>query len=98
MPTELSKYLKLINQNIETLKNDFGVVQIAIFGSISRGESTKKSDIDIIVKLKKPLSLFSFIELENYLTKILGKKVDLTTKEALKPTIKKNILKEAVYA
>jgi predicted nucleotidyltransferase len=43
MPTELSKYLKLINQNIETLKNDFGVVQIAIFGSISGGESTKKA-------------------------------------------------------
>lgn len=98
MTNELKVHIAIINQNLEELRRQFGVKKIAIFGSTARGENTRKSDIDIIVELEKPMGFFAFIELENYLQKILGKKVDLTTKNSLKPVIKKNILKEAVYA
>lgn len=72
--------------------------RIAVFGSTARGDNKKDSDIDIMVEFDEPIGFFAFIELENYLSKILGKDVDLTTKKALKPTIKNEILKEAVYA
>lgn len=98
MTKQLKTYLDLINQNFEELKSHFGVKKIAIFGSIARGESTKRSDIDIIVELNKSVGFFAFIKLEEYLQQILGKKVDLATKESLKPAIKKTVLKEAIYA
>lgn len=72
--------------------------KIAIFGSTARGNNRKDSDIDIMVELYEPIGFFAFMDLENYLSKLLGKKVDLTTKKALKPAIKKEILKEAIYA
>lgn len=98
MSKELKHYIVLINQNLEELKIKFGVKKIAIFGSTARGDNTEKSDIDIIVQLNKPIGFFTFIELENYLQKMLGKKVDLTTKNSLKPAVRKSILKEAIYA
>jgi len=90
--------MALINQNLSHLRSKFKVKRIAIFGSTAQGNSKKDSDIDIIVEFDEPIGFFAFIELENYLSKILGKDVDLTTKKALKPTIKNEILKEAVYA
>lgn len=98
MIKDLQNYLSLINENMEELEQRFGVNKIAIFGSTARGDSTEKSDIDIIVQLDKSIGLFAFIQLENYLKKILGKKVDLATRESLKPAIKKSVLKEAIYA
>ncbi|MDO8514961.1 MAG: nucleotidyltransferase domain-containing protein, partial [bacterium] len=56
-----------------------------------------KSDVDVLVKLTKPVGFFSFINLEDQLTKILGQKVDLATENSLKPIIKNEILKEVVY-
>ena len=97
MADELKQYITLINQNLEALRRKFGVKKIAIFCSMARGDNKKKSDIDIIVELDKPRGFFNFIELENHLSKILGKKVDLTTKNSLKPAVKKSVLKEAVY-
>ena len=98
MTKELKKHIESINKNFEELKDEFGIKKIAIFGSTARGDNTKKSDIDIMVELSQPIGFFAFIRLENSLQKMLGKKVDLTTKNSLKPTIKKSILKEAVYA
>ena len=98
MTKQLTQNLETINHHLPALKEKYGVKRLAIFGSTARGEATKKSDIDIIVELTEPMGFFKFIRLENELSKILGKRVDLTTKKALKPAIKKEILTEAVYA
>jgi uncharacterized protein len=71
-----------------------GVTKAALFGSASRGEMKRKSDIDILVKLKKGKSLFDFIGLKLDLEKKLGKKVDLVTYDSIKPRLKKSILKD----
>ncbi|MEM2169145.1 MAG: nucleotidyltransferase family protein, partial [Candidatus Bathyarchaeia archaeon] len=55
------------------------------------------SDIDILVEFEEPPSLFEFMDLEDYLSKLLGLKVDLVTREALKPRIGERILREVVY-
>jgi predicted nucleotidyltransferase len=83
-----------------TLKKRYGVETIGIFGSYSRGEQTKKSDIDILIEFSKDthIGFFKFLELEELLTQKLGVKVELVTKNALKPRLKNQILKETVYA
>lgn len=98
MSKELKKNLDIINDNLITLRRLYCVKKIGIFGSCVRGEQTRASDIDILVELERPIGFFKFLELEEYLGDILKNKVDLATKNALKPIIKKEILREVVYA
>ena len=64
-----------------------------------RGEQKKGSDIDILVEFypDAEMDLITFVELEEHLSDLLGIKVDLVMKSALKPRIGKQILKEVVY-
>lgn len=75
----------------------YRVREIGIFGSFVRGEQKRRSDVDILVTFAGKLDVFRYIELEDYLRKLLRKKVDLVRKEAIRPELKKRILKEAVY-
>ena len=81
-----------------TLKDQFKVKSIGIFGSYVRGEERKGSDLDILVDFEEEaeLSLLDFIRLENYLSERSGVKVDLVEREALKPGIGKHILGELI--
>jgi|TARA_Y100000034_G_C6715197_1_gene316127 hypothetical protein len=73
-----------------------GIARAGIFGSITRGENKKNSDIDILIKAKKNLSLLDIIKIKIELEKLLKKKVDLVEYETIKPLIKKQILNEEV--
>ena len=83
-----------------TLKKRYQVETIGIFGSYTRGEQTKKSDADILVVFSEDahIGFFKFLELEELLTQKLEVKVDLVTKNALKPRLKEQILKETICA
>jgi len=56
-----------------------------------------KKDSDILVDTDKPMGFFTFIGLERYLSDLLGARVDLVTKKALKPQIGRRILAEIIY-
>jgi len=89
---------KTLTKHKEELKHNYQVKEIGLFGSYVRGEQKKKSDIDILVEFEESseLSLLGFIGLENYLTDILGVKVDLVERGTLKPRIGKHVLDEVV--
>jgi predicted nucleotidyltransferase len=63
---------------------------------MARGEATKKSDIDLLVKFGKRKSLLSVVKLERELSLALGRKVDLLTESALSPYIRGHILGDLV--
>lgn len=90
---EIKKTLRTLKP---ILKDVYGVTEIGIFGSYLRGEEKDQSDLDILVEFEKPMGLFKFVELENYLSEKIGVKVDLVMKSALKMRIGKRILNEAV--
>jgi len=79
------------------LKGKFKVESIGLFGSYVRGEERGESDLDVLVEFSEPIGFFEFVELEGFLSEEIGAKVDLVMKETLKPRIRENILKEAVY-
>jgi len=89
--------IQKINSKLPELKDRYHIKKIGIFGSVAREEDKEKSDIDILVELYSPIGLFDFVRLENILTNILGKKVDLVSNKALKPQIKDDVLKEVEY-
>jgi len=81
-----------------SLREEFKVTSIGVFGSYLRGEVKRGSDLDVLVEFEESagLSLLDFVGLENYLSEALGVKVDLVEKSALKPRIGKRILEEVV--
>ena len=89
----------ILKKHERELKKRYGVKEIGIFGSYVREEQREYSDIDVLVEFEpnSRISLLDFIELEDYLSDLLGIKVDLVEKSALKPRIGKYILKEVVY-
>ncbi|KYK35741.1 MAG: hypothetical protein AYK19_10245 [Theionarchaea archaeon DG-70-1] len=93
----LEEIKEKINEHESFLKDRFKVKSIGIFGSYLRGEQDDKSDIDILVEFSDTIDLFEFIRLENFLSEILDRKVDLVMKDTLKPRIKERILEDAVY-
>ena len=90
----------IIQKHKKELEEKYGLKEIGIFGSYVRGEQLQDSDIDILVKIEmeeKVTKAVKFIRLENHLSQILGTKVDLVTKKALKPYIGRRILQEVQY-
>lgn len=79
------------------LQDKFNVKNIGVFGSYIREEQRNESDIDILVEFYVPIGFFAFFDLEKYLEERLGSEVDLVTKNALKPGIGQQILKEVSY-
>lgn len=74
-----------------------GVVSLAVFGSVARNESTKQSDIDLLVDFDRDVSLFHLFEIQHRLEEIIGvPKIDLIQKGAIHPALRKRILSEAV--
>lgn len=79
------------------LRERFEAKEIGVFGSFLKRRTKKKSDIDILIEFKEEPSFFNFLELEEHLSKILKRKVDLVIKSTLKRYIGKQILKEVIY-
>lgn len=79
-----------------TLEKNYKVKNIGIFGSYARKEANENSDIDILVEFSDDIG-WEFIDLKDFLEEKLEKEVDLVTEEALKPELKKNILKDVIY-
>lgn len=81
------KVIETLRKELPYLKDKYGVEKIAIFGSFAKGLQRKRSDVDILVKLKKPLGL-DFVELAYHLEDLLDKKVDITTFNCFKSSFK----------
>lgn len=93
----LFKETKMILKRHKKALFQLGAEGISIFGSIAREDATKKSDVDILVDFDSKRGLFGFIDLKNYLEKILERDVDLVTRNALHPALKQRILEEAKH-
>lgn len=69
---------------------------VGLFGSYSRNEEQKHSDIDILIDFEDQLDLLTLIGIEQELEELLGKKVDLITVKSinkyLKPFIEKDLI------
>jgi len=92
----LDRLKRIIHTHKSKLEKDFKIKEIGIFGSYVRGEQTGESDLDVLVEFNSPIGFFKFMELEEYLQEILGVKIDLVSRKALKPRIGSRILSEVV--
>ena len=94
---KIERVIEILKEHKDWLRKRFKVKEIGVFGSYVRREQREGSDVDVLVDFYETPTLFEFVELENYLSELLGVKVDLVMKRALKPRIKESVLKEVVY-
>lgn len=73
-----------------------GARNLRVFGSVSRGEATEKSDIDLLINLEPGRTLLDIVAIKQDLEDLLGCKVDVVTEDAVSPYIREQILKDAV--
>ena len=74
--------IEMIRKQRDYLSSEFGVEKIGLFGSVAAGTDNDSSDIDLVVEFRRPMGL-KFIRLVEYLERILGRKVDLVTRDGL---------------
>ena len=74
-----------------------GVIELALFGSYARGDAGPQSDVDFIVELSDK-SFDRYMDLKDLLEELLGRKIDLVLKSAIKTRLRERILSEAVRA
>jgi predicted nucleotidyltransferase len=72
------------------LAQEFGVRRLGLFGSFTQGHAIEASDVDLVVELESPIGL-RFIELGDYLEKLLGRRVDLLTPAGLQAIRQKSV-------
>jgi len=93
----LEEIKELLTKHKEKIKEKYKVKEIGVFGSYLKGEQKEKSDLDILVDFEEPVSLLGLVKVENYLSELLGIKVDLVPKKDVRPELKEIILNEAIY-
>jgi len=90
------RMLAILRQQMPFLQDQYHVQTLSVFGSFVRHEQDASSDLDILVTFSETPSLLTFIALENHLSDLLGVKVDLVMRSALKRRIGQRILQETV--
>ena len=89
---ELEQYRQLISP---VLKRYF-IKRAAIFGSFAKGEMTNNSDVDLLIEPGKGFTIFKMLMLEEEISELIKRKVDLVEYSALKHSIRKEVLLSAI--
>ncbi len=87
---------KTLKDNKEDLLSRYHLTAIGIFGSFTREDFREDSDIDILIDYDQPIGI-EFIDLAEELEKILDRKVDLVSKNGVKPKYFEEIQKDLIY-
>jgi predicted nucleotidyltransferase len=94
----LAEIKQILRQQKPYLAEKYGVTELGVFGSYVRGEQRPDSDIDLLIELERParISLMDLVEMEDFLSELLGIKVETAIKKNLKPRLGRYILQEVV--
>jgi uncharacterized protein len=92
----LSEIIIILHAHLAELRERYGITNIAVFGSVVRGEAKEDSDVDLLAEVDRPIGLLALVNAENYLSDLLGAKVDLILKRSVRSELRDRIYSEAV--
>jgi len=88
--------LRLLKEHRAELEA-MGVTSLALFGSVARDEAGPESDVDVIIDVLHPFSLFDLARVHLRLEEILGCKVDVATEGGMRPRYRERIEDDLIY-
>lgn len=89
------EFFTILSAQQEALRS-FGVKSLAIFGSVVRDETRPESDLDLLVEFDDPSTFDRYMGLKLILEDLLGRRVDLVMRSALKPRLRSLVEHEAI--
>lgn len=92
----LDEIRNILHNKKNYFEEKYFVDKFLLFGSYAKNQQTSESDIDLLVSFTKPVDMFDFIDLQDFLSELFNKKIDLGTINGLKKFVKDKILKEAI--
>lgn len=98
-PMDRSEVLQILRDHEPELKAD-GIVHLGVFGSVSRGEGSPHSDVDLLADFdaSKRLTLVMLGRLQGRLSELLGVEVDLSSSAWMKEPVRTKVMHEAIRA
>jgi predicted nucleotidyltransferase len=91
--------IAVLRQNADALRAR-GIRHAALFGSVARGDARPGSDIDIVIELdpEAEIDIFTYVGLKRYIGELFEGPVDVVNKDALKPSLRRPVTADAIYA
>lgn len=93
----LNEIKQILSDQKLWLCETYQITELGIFGSYARGEQTQDSDVDVLIDYETAPTLFELVNLRDYLRNLIGIRVDIVTKNGLKPRIRERVLSEVIY-
>ena len=92
---ERDQIIRLLSEQRSAF-DQLGIESLSLFGSVVRGENRPESDIDILVEFKSKATFGRYMDLKFFLEDLLGSRIDLVTRKALRPGMRPTIEQEAI--
>lgn len=92
----LATIIETLSRLKPELADKYYVSSIGLFGSVVRDDFTPSSDVDIIVDFSRPIGI-EFVDLADYIEKKISKRVDLVSRNGIKPKYYQAIEPEIIY-
>jgi predicted nucleotidyltransferase len=91
-----ARILNVLEQHRKEILHRFHVRHLGVFGSAARDEMRADSDVDVLVEFSGPATFDEYMDLQDYLEKLLQRRVDLVTETGLKPLARPSVEKDLV--
>lgn len=89
--------LTLLRNYKQAYANQYGILELGVFGSVARNEATEESDVDICINTITP-DAFMLVHVREDLEKLVQRHVDIVrVRENMSPFLKSRLEKEALY-
>lgn len=92
-----AELLALLGGQRDTLRRQFGVRSLALFGSAARDSMSAASDVDLLVEFDTPPGFDRYFDLKFFLEGVIGRPVDLVTQAGLRTELRARVEAEAVH-
>ena len=89
--------LRILSQHRGEIEHRFGVRALYLFGSVARDIARPESDVDVLVEFVGPADFDRFMGLKLHLEDLLGARVDLVTRAAIRPHMLSTIVADAIH-
>ena len=87
--------IQLSPGKLAELCHRYDIALLRAFGSVARGEDRPDSDLDLLVRFRRPKSLLELVRIEREMSEELGRRVDLVTEASLSPYLRERVLRQA---
>jgi len=85
-----------LRPRLAALCREYGIAELAVFGSVARGSAGPTSDVDILYVRAPGNDLgMAYFDLQDDLERLFGRPVDLVAKDGLHRVIRDEVLGDA---